>query len=236
MTGTVRLVARSLTCLAAAATLYVVSALALAPRIVALRWADPRPTALQMLRDEEGVVARPAGEWVPLPRVSHALLNAVLQAEDDTFPWHHGFDVPRMRIAASEDLEEGRFGQGASTITQQLVKNLFLDPARQPLRKLKEALLTVLVETAVPKPRILEVYLNVIEWGRGLYGIGAASRAYFGIPPAGLAPAQSALLAASISSPLTRNPAHVTRGLRWKQALLLHRMARADLIPAGWTR
>jgi monofunctional biosynthetic peptidoglycan transglycosylase len=188
------------------------------------------------LREEQGIETRARGDWTPLRGVSRSLLNAVLHAEDDTFATHHGFDLVRLRIAASKNVEEGRFKQGASTITQQLAKNLYLSPVKNPFRKLKEALITVLLETAVPKPRLLETYVNVIEWGRGIYGIDAASRTYFKRPPSRLDPAQSALLAASIPSPLTRNPGHVTRGLRWKQGLLLSRMARSDLVPPSWTR
>jgi monofunctional biosynthetic peptidoglycan transglycosylase len=231
-----RWLGRGLGCLAAAAALYVLSGLVLVPEVVGLRWSDPRPTALMRLREEQGIETRARGAWTPLRRVSPSLLNAVLHAEDDTFPTHHGFDVPRMRIAASENVEEGRFAKGASTISQQLVKNLFLSPAKNPFRKLKEAGLTALVEVVVPKPRILEAYLNVIEWGRGLYGIEAAARTYFGRTPRQLDPAQSALLAASIPNPLVRNPGRVTRSLRWKQQLLLSRMARSNLVPREWVR
>jgi monofunctional biosynthetic peptidoglycan transglycosylase len=227
---------RSLICLAAAAVLYVASALAFVPGIAALRWAGTGGTALMQLREEQGIETRARGSWTPLRRISPSLLNAVLHAEDDTFATHHGFDVPRMRIAATENVQEGRFQQGASTISQQLVKNLVLSPAKNPFRKLKEALLTVILELTVPKRRIFETYLNVIEWGRGIYGIDAAARTYFGRSPSRLDAAQSALLAASISSPLTRNPAHVTRGLRWKQGLLLDRMSRSNLVAPAWLR
>ncbi len=236
MRRTIRAVAMALACLLAAALLYVLSGLVFVPPVVALRWAEPGETALMRLREEQGIETREPGVWTPLRRIAPSLLNAVLHAEDDTFATHHGFDLARLRIAASENVEEGRFKQGASTISQQLAKNLFLSPAKNPFRKLKEAVLTMLLEATVPKPRILEVYLNVIEWGRGLYGIDAASRTYFGQPPSRLDAARSALLAASIPSPLTRNPGHVTRGLRWKQGLLLARMARSNLVPPSWTR
>jgi monofunctional biosynthetic peptidoglycan transglycosylase len=231
----VRLVGGALLCLAAAAALYVASALVHVPRLVAYRWVEPGATALMALRAERDAGPQRAGGWSPLSKIAPSLLNAALHAEDDGFASHLGFDVARMRLAVRSDVEERRFARGASTISQQLVKNLFLNPARNPLRKLKEAILTLALEAALPKPRILELYLNVIEWGPGVYGVAAASETYFERPPARLSPSQAALLAASISSPLRRNPKRLTPGLRWKQRLLLSRMRRRNLVPPEWT-
>jgi monofunctional biosynthetic peptidoglycan transglycosylase len=228
--------ARAAGWMVAAAALYVLSAVVRLPEIAAFRWIDPPSSALARLRVEQGGPPPERGVWVPLRETSPALVEAVLHAEDDRFPHHAGFDAPRMRLALSRNVEERRFATGASTLTQQLAKNLFLDPARRPLRKLKEAVLALVLEALLPKPRILEIYLNVIEWGPGLYGVDAAARRYFGTGAARLGRAESALLAASIPAPLLRNPGHVTAGLRRNQRRILALMSRSRIAPAEWTR
>ncbi|HEY7531114.1 MAG TPA: biosynthetic peptidoglycan transglycosylase [Gemmatimonadota bacterium] len=228
--------ARAAGWLAAAAVIYVLSAAVRLPEIATLRWLDPPSTALSRLRVERGGPAPERGAWTPLRDISPSLVEAVLHAEDDRFPHHGGFDAPRIRLALSRNVEERRVATGASTITQQLAKNLFLDPARQPLRKAKEALLALALEGLLPKPRILEIYLNVIEWGRGLYGVDAAARRYFAVAPARIGPERAALLAASIPAPLLRNPGHVTPGLRRSQARILGLMSRRRIAPPEWTR
>jgi monofunctional biosynthetic peptidoglycan transglycosylase len=227
---------RAIGWLAAAAALYVLSGAVRLPEIAALRWIDPPSTALARLRVEQGGPAPERGAWVPLRGISPSLIEAVLHAEDDRFPHHRGFDAPRIRLALSRNVEERRVATGASTITQQLAKNLFLDPSRHPLRKLKEAGLALALEAALPKPRILEVYLNVIEWGPGVYGVDAAARRYFAASPARLTPSRSALLAATIPAPLLRNPDRVTPGLRRSQRRIQALVSQGKIAPVEWTR
>ena len=127
-------------------------------------------------------------------------------------------------------LEEGELPRGASTITQQLAKNLWLSPSRNPVRKLKEALLTWQLERRLEKRRILELYLNVVELGRGIYGVGAASRRYFGKPPGELGPVEAAQLAASLPNPMAWHPGSARRGYAEHVARIQRRMAKADFL------
>ena len=122
---------------------------------------------------------------MPYTQISSNLRRAVLVAEDSAFFDHEGIDLKQIRASLEMNWEEGRFTRGASTITQQLAKNLYLTPSRNPVRKLKELLITRRLEAALTKRRILEIYLNVIEWGDGIFGAEAASRAYFGKPAVG---------------------------------------------------
>ena len=157
----------------------------------------PPPTSAFMLRAaREGVAVRQA--WTPLSHISPALPIAVVAAEDQKFPTHRGFDFGQIERAILEDRARSR---GASTITQQVAKNLFLWPGRSLVRKALEAWFTGWLELLWPKRRILEVYLNVAEFGRGIYGADAASALHFGVMPGSLTPAQAALLAAVLPSP-----------------------------------
>ncbi len=149
--------------------------------------------------------------WVPYSEISDDLKKAVLVAEDLSFFSHKGFDTHEMKIAAREAVEGTRV-RGASTITQQLAKNLWLSPSRSPTRKLREIVLTRQLEHGLSKRRILEVYLNVIEFGPGVYGAEAAARSYFGIPAAELDADQAAQLAASLPRPTTWHPGVSSRG------------------------
>lgn len=199
------------------------------PVVVWHRFQPPRATALMHVRADEatarGAEWTPRYEWVPLGRISPNLEAAVLAAEDTRFYRHHGFDLEQIR-SAIEARERGDRLRGASTITQQTVKNLYLSPRRDLLRKAREAVLTVWMELWLPKRRILELYLNVVELGPGVFGAEAASQLYFGRPAARLTPSQAALLAATLPAPLDRNPGSPTPGLRRRQALVLARMDR----------
>jgi monofunctional glycosyltransferase len=173
--------------------------------LLILRWAPP-VTSARMLQERMGApLTRGDGrrldyDWVGWADIAPAARLAVVAAEDQNFPRHHGFD--REAIAdALEAHERGRRLRGASTISQQVAKNLFLWPGRSFLRKGLEAYFTVLIEALWPKRRILEVYLNVAEMGPGVYGVGAASRLYFGKPAAGLTAREASLLAAVLPSP-----------------------------------
>ena len=173
--------------------------------VVALRWVDP-PTSAFMVR--EGFVAPSTGakaytvrhRWVDWAQTSPHIKVAVIAAEDQNFPAHHGFDLKAIDDALA-DRERGRRVRGASTISQQVAKNLFLWPAQSWVRKGLEAYFTVLIETLWPKQRILEVYLNIAEFGRGVFGVGAAADVYFHKRAARLNAYDAALLAAVLPSP-----------------------------------
>jgi monofunctional glycosyltransferase len=156
--------------------------------------------------------------------MSPNLTRAVLVAEDDLFWQHEGVDVEQLQESLEADWAEGRFIRGGSTITQQLAKNLYLSPSKNPLRKLKELIIARRLEAELDKSRILELYLNVIEWGDGIYGAEAAARTYFHQGAASLGPSESALLAGAIVNPRVLNPARPTARLNRRQALIMRRM------------
>jgi monofunctional biosynthetic peptidoglycan transglycosylase len=189
----------------AAASLWLLAVLLL----VAARWIDPPTTAVHMERRLQAWVHhRPYRErytFVPLTEISPDLQHAVIAAEDARFYQHHGFDWHQIQIAAEEDVDHGR-RRGASTITQQLVKNLFFGTGRSVLRKGAEATLVPVAELALGKRRILEIYLNVVEWGPGVYGAEAASRYYYKTPARNLDRNQATRLAAILPAPLKRRP------------------------------
>ena len=161
------------------------------------RWLTP-PTTAFILQDRLHHESRIHQQWVSFDEISPALPIAVVAAEDQKFPHHHGFDFQSL----SEALQENRrLRRGASTISQQLAKNLYLWPGRSVIRKALEAYFTVLIEFTWPKRRILEVYLNVVEFGPKVYGVGAASRLFFGKPPSRITSQEAALLAAVLPSP-----------------------------------
>ena len=177
-----------------------------------LRWVNPPVTAVQMERRiaswTESDPYTKHYVFVPLGRISPNLQHAVIAAEDARFFQHHGFDWPEIGSAIQEDIE-GRRQRGASTITQQLLRNLFLSTNRSIVRKGIEFSIVPLTEGILSKRRILELYLNVIEWGRGIYGAEAASRYYFSIPAQRLSRDQAIALASVLPAPLRRKPGHV---------------------------
>ncbi len=183
----------------------VAAALATVVPVVALRWIDPPVSAFMMERRVEGLLwpsRRVPIEyhWTPLDRISEDMRLAVIASEDQRFLEHGGFDLDAIRRAIDER-ERGRRLRGASTISQQVAKNLFLWSGRSFFRKALEAGFTVLIESFWSKRRILEVYLNVAEFGDGVYGAGAASRHFYGVAPARLTRHESAILAAVLPSP-----------------------------------
>ncbi|MEW5981302.1 MAG: monofunctional biosynthetic peptidoglycan transglycosylase [Acidobacteriota bacterium] len=201
------------------------------PDVRLLRTRNPDTTAFMELRAREaeasGRTPRRLQRWVSYDRISPALKRAVLVAEDAAFFQHEGVDFDELEKSIQANLEKGRFSRGGSTITQQLAKNLYLSPSKNPFRKFREFLITRRLEAELSKRRIFEIYLNVIEWGDGLYGVEAASRQYFGTPAARLGPAESALLAGAIINPRVHNPASPTRRLLARQRLILERMGEA---------
>jgi len=198
------------------------------PDVRPLRTTNPQTTAFISLRAEEARAAgrqpRVVQHWVGYSRISGNLKRAVLVAEDDAFWQHDGIDVEQLRQSIEADWTRGQFLRGGSTITQQLAKNLYLSPSKNPFRKLRELLITRRLEAELKKARIFEIYLNVIEWGDGVYGAEAAARTYFHSSAADLDPEQAALLAAAIINPRLLNPAHPGARLLRRQQLILHRM------------
>jgi monofunctional glycosyltransferase len=170
-----------------------------------------------------------AWRWVPWDRISVHAKRAVVAAEDMEFFSHTGFSASEMRVALREAMARERF-RGASTITQQLAKNLWLSPSRNPWRKVKEALLTRGLEQHLTKRRILELYLNVVEFGPGAYGIEAAARRYFDKPAAGLTEHEAAMLAASLPRPSTWYPGRSSSAYARYVAEIEDRMARATFL------
>ncbi len=181
--------------------------------LVALRWINPPFTAVHIQRRIESWIHKTPihkrYNFVPLGRISLDFQHAVVAAEDGRFYQHHGFDWEQVRIAVEEDLEGGR-ARGASTITQQLVKNLFLTTSRSFLRKGVEFILVPPAELILGKRRILELYLNVIEWGPAIYGAEAAAEYYYGIPATRVNREQGARLAAILPAPLRRKPGRMS--------------------------
>ena len=198
------------------------------PDVRPLADTNPTTTAFIELRAEEaraeGKSPRQVQRWVSYRRISPNLKRAVLVAEDAAFWQHDGIDYDELQKSIELDWARGQLVRGASTITQQLAKNLFLSPSRNPARKLRELIITRRLEAELPKARILELYLNVIEWGDGIYGIEAASEHYFGQPASSLAPLPSALLAGAIINPRLLNPARPTGRLLRRQQMILKRM------------
>jgi monofunctional biosynthetic peptidoglycan transglycosylase len=202
--------------------------LATLPDVSALKGTNPKVTALMEQRAaERGTEARPIRSWSAYNSISPHLRHAVLVAEDGAFFSHSGFDMHEIKEALKKDWEEKRFARGASTITQQLAKNLYLSTSKNPLRKIRELLIARELEKHLGKQRIFEIYLNVIEWGDGIYGIGPASQRYFGKSPGALRPEEAAVLAGMIPSPRSYTPAKgVTTYLEKRKKELLNRMRR----------
>ena len=205
------------------------------PDVRPLATVNPETTAfIELRRDEahdQGKSFNLRRRWVPYARISTHLKRAVIVAEDSAFFEHEGLDYEQIRESIELSLEEGAAMRGASTITQQLAKNLYLSPSRNPVRKLREVLITRRLEAALSKRRIFEIYLNSIEWGDGIFGCEAAARAYFTKGAADLGPGEAALLAGAIINPRVHNPARPTRRLLRRQQIILRRMGRVEPPP-----
>ena len=198
------------------------------PDVRVLRTHNPQTTAFMELRarqaEDKGEPVRKIQRWAPYPRISQNLKRAVLVAEDSAFWQHEGIDFQQLRESMEVNLERMEFARGASTITQQLAKNLYLSPSKNPMRKIKEMLIARRLEAELSKQRILELYLNVIEWGNGIWGAEAAARSYFGKSAADLTASEAALLAASIPNTRILDPGHPSARLRRRQEMVLRRM------------
>ena len=221
-------VIRGLTTAAAVAFAVVAYVYLTLPDVRVLATTNPTSTAFMKLRQSEaerdGRKLRHLHRWVRYSRISKNLQRAVIVAEDSRFFEHEGLDLEELRKSLEINIEKGGAVRGGSTITQQLAKNLYLSPSKDPLRKLRELIIARRLEAALSKARIFEIYLNVIEWGDGVWGAEAASRLYFGVPASRLSREQAALLAGAIINPRVLNPARPNRRLQARQRIILARM------------
>jgi len=225
----VRRIAKAIAILALLGFGYVAYVYLTLPDVRPLAKENPRTTAFMEIRKEE---ARKAGrekftirqQWIPYQRVSPFLRRAVIVTEDAAFFDHDGIDLTEIKASLEKNWEEGQFLRGGSTLTQQLAKNLYLSPSRNPIRKITELLIARRLEAALTKQRIFELYLNEIEWGDGIFGCEVAARTYFGKSCANLDIQEAALMAGAIINPRVHNPAHPTRRLLRRQQIVLRRM------------
>ena len=199
------------------------------PDVRPLKTQTPTSTAFMRMRQAEAISAgkSPAYQqrFVRYSRISPNLIRAVLLAEDAGFWGHGGVDWDEIKASLQRNIDRGEFSRGASTITQQLAKNLYLSPSRNPYRKLTEWMIARRLEAELSKQRILELYLNLIEWGDGIWGVEAAAQRYFGISASELSVEQSALLAGAIINPRVYSPARPNGRLLRRQQIILSRMA-----------
>src|SRR5918994_5986 len=202
------------------------------PNVSLLKNRNPQTSALMKLRDQENKAKKLRVSrqqiWVPYGRISDHLKKAVLLSEDASFFSHGGVDIGELKEAFKRDLETFSFKRGGSTITMQLAKNLYLNPAKNPLRKIKEIIIAWQLEQALSKTRIFEIYLNIVEWGRNIYGAEAGSRHYFGKSAANLDSLEAATLAALLPSP--RNSGE--NSLLYRRNLILSRLASVGYLSA----
>ena len=206
----------------------------LIPDISRLKKENPKYTALMELRErewkEKGKKYRVYQRWVPFSQVSPYLIKAVLITEDDKFWRHEGFDYEAIQKAIEKDIKARKFKLGGSTISQQLAKNLYLSPSKNPFRKIIEALITWRMERILSKKRILELYLNVVEWGEGIFGIEAASRHYYGKPSAALSPEEASRLAAVLPNPRKYTPLGDQRYVFFRSHLIYNIMLKRGIV------
>ena len=201
---------------------------ALLPDVRTLRKQRPASTAFMDLRarqaQAQGKAPRAVHRWVSYDQISPSLKRAVLVAEDSGFWDHDGIDLNEIRASLEINWMRGEMLRGGSTITQQLAKNLYLSPTRNPYRKVVELMITRRLEAELSKARIFELYLNMIEWGDGVWGAEAAARTYYGTSAASLSASQSALLAGAIINPRVYSPARPNARLLRRQQIILGRM------------
>jgi monofunctional biosynthetic peptidoglycan transglycosylase len=205
------------------------------PDVTPLKRSNPKTTSFIELRRE---AARRAGKkfmprlvWVPWDRISEHLKHAVFIAEDDNFYRHKGVDWDGVKAALQKDWELKRLAYGGSTITQQVARNLYLSPSKNPLRKLKELLIARQLEKTLSKRRIFELYLNIAEWGKGIYGAEAAAQAYFGKSAADLTPDEAVAMAVVLPNPRRWNPAKKGRYVEHNMHRIMGRMRASELLP-----
>lgn len=197
------------------------------------KYSDPGETAFMRQRLSELREKTPKAElrhqWLPYERVSNHLKQAVVAAEDDKFVDHEGFDWEGMQKALEKNQRKGKVVAGGSTISQQLAKNLFLSPAKTPWRKAQEAIITVWLEMLWDKRRILEVYLNSVEWGEGIFGAEAAAHRYYGVGAGNLSAEQAARLAVMLPAPRRYEKNPYSAFMNGRTQVILGRMPRAEV-------
>ncbi|MCX5838878.1 MAG: monofunctional biosynthetic peptidoglycan transglycosylase [Deltaproteobacteria bacterium] len=204
------------------------------PDVSRLKRERPEKTAFMEYRERQwektGLQKRIRQVWVPLSEISPYAVKAVIIAEDDKFWSHEGFDFEAIQKAIEKDFQKGRFKSGGSTISQQLAKNLYLTPAKNPVRKLKEAILTWRLEWNLSKRRIIELYLNVAEWGDGIFGIEAAARYYFGKGAGALTAREAAALAVVLPNPHRHHPVEGGRYVENRTEAIYRIMIRRGIV------
>ena len=210
------------------------------PDIGYLKSHAPKKTSFMQYRQDqwadEGKKITISRQWVPFGRISPYVVKGVIIAEDDKFWKHDGFDFPAMQVAFEKDILAGKFKMGASTISQQLAKNLYLTPSKNPVRKIKEAILTWRLERTLSKKRIIELYLNVVEWGSGIFGVEAAAKHYFGKSAAELTPREAARLAAVLPNPIKFNAASDMRFVVKRSNLIYKLMVKRGIVVEEFNR
>ena len=204
------------------------------PDLSKLKKENPKKTSFMEYREEEwkkkGKKIRIQKKWVSLSRISPYLMKAVIIAEDDKFWSHKGFDLDAIQKALEKDIEKGKFKFGGSTISQQLVKNLYLTPSKNPLRKAKEAIITWRLEKTLPKRRIFELYLNVVEWGEGIFGIEAAAQYYYSKPAGAISPQEAAHLAAVLPNPRKYRPTSASKYVEKRATIIYDIMVKRGIV------
>lgn len=204
------------------------------PDLSILKKENPKKTSFMEYREKEwqkrGRKLKIQKKWVPLSLVSPYLMKAVIIAEDDKFWSHKGFDLDAIQKAIEKDIEKRSFKFGGSTISQQLVKNLYLTPSKNPLRKAKEAIITWRLERTLTKRRILELYLNVVEWGEGIFGIEAAAQHYYGKTATALNPHEAARLAAVLPNPRRYRPNGSSQYVEKRATIIYNIMVKRGIV------
>jgi len=205
------------------------------PDVERLVGENPEKTAFMEFREaewqQEGLYDKTISQkWVPLRNVSQNLIKAVLIGEDDKFWQHEGFDYRAMERAIEKNILAKKFKMGGSTISQQLAKNLYLSPSKNPIRKVKEAILTWRLERTLSKRRILELYVNIAEWGDGIFGIGQAARHYYGVSPAKLSAQQASKLAAILPNPILFSPTGSSRYVHNRSSIIYAIMRKRGVV------
>jgi monofunctional biosynthetic peptidoglycan transglycosylase len=197
------------------------------------KWVNPDTTRFMEIRLSELQTRNPKAQlkkqWVGYARISNHLKRAIIVSEDDLFVHHEGFDWEGIQKAMQKNQQRGKIAAGGSTISQQLAKNLLLTPEKTHWRKAEEALVTLMIEGVWSKQRIFEVYLNVIEWGNGVFGAEAAAQHYYGISAAALSPEQAATLAGMVPSPRYYDRNRGAPGLANRTEVILGRMPSAQI-------
>ncbi len=198
-------------------------------------WVDHNPTSSAFMQDrleamhEKNPAAELKQKWVSYERISNNLKRALIASEDAKFVDHEGFDWAGIQKAYEKNMKKGKIVAGGSTISQQLAKNLFLSTKRTPWRKGEEAIITLMLENMMEKERIFEIYLNVIEWGNGVFGAEAAASHYYRVSAAQLSPQQAAKLAAMVPNPRYYDKHREAKGLLRKTDIILSRMSEAEI-------